>query len=199
MKNKVIGVILIVVLLVLAVFAIHSALSSRKGDFVDEGDSYNQDIVLVNTNFPTDIVIFGEDIYFRPAVKYRRIDKITRESLAYDADKFHRLVLVISDLGSTVQLEEEDYKIIKELLDADMIDYYYFGTSKVEDIIKYQLWEVRTITDGQIYGFGVGKYYNGKVQFTLFDKSDAEAAAVNKEYLGQIIIFQIARCIRSNN
>lgn len=199
MKRSILWIILLVILLAIVVLAIGSALSSCNGDHIDEGDTYDQEIVLVNTNFPTDVVLLGEDIYFRPAFQYRKIDKITEDSLSYDTNKFHRLVLIISDLDSTVQLEEEEYKIVKELLDADAIDYYYLGTSKVDDLMKFGLWEVMTVTDEDELGIGVCKYYNMQTQFTIWTQYDADMTINNNEALGCCIVAQIAGCIKSNN
>lgn len=198
MKKRAYWVVLILILVAVAIWALSSALTSG-GNQDFEGDTYDEEIVIVNQSFPTDVVLLGEDIYFRPAFQYRRIDKITLDSLSYDPEKYIRLVLVISDLGGSVHLIDEEYSVIKQLLDDNVIDYYYFGTSKVADLIKHGLWEVRVVTDRKEMGMGVCLYHNIQTQFNMWDEQDAAMQAINKENLGLCIVAQIARCIKSNN
>ena len=79
-----------------------------------EGDTYDKNIVIVNENFPSDIVIYGEEIKFREELKYRNIDKIDEANMIQDSYEFR--FLVINDRLGNVVLTKEDAALILELI-----------------------------------------------------------------------------------
>lgn len=96
-----------------------------------EGDTYDKNIVIVNENFPSDIVIYGEKIKFREELKYRYIDKIDEENVIQDPYEFR--FLVINDGLGDIVLTDEDIALILELIkQRRLMGFYYIGTEKLD-------------------------------------------------------------------
>jgi hypothetical protein len=145
------------------------------------------------------VVVYGDDVIFRNAFKYEKINNLDEDSLNYDSKKYMRLVLVINDLSSSVNIEEGTYEILKSKIDNNSMDLYYFGTSKVGDFIRYGLWKGQ-YNNGEDLSIGTALYYKNQTYFTgIWTKYDSTVTSKNKEALGSVIVNQIARCIKSNN
>ncbi len=161
----------------------------------DGMDSYDRDIIVLNENYPTDIIIYGEDIPFRKELITRKINNISKEVLT--TDKNYQ-VLVISDLSGILEISDEELLIVKDALLKFELDFYYLGTEKMARLKDLGFYEDDWSSDD--YCFSSIKYEGRRAYFAgIWAKRDVEITNNNKETLGEILVDQFVSVIRSNN
>lgn len=161
-----------------------------------EGDTYDKNIVIVNENFPSDIVIYGEKIKFREELKYRYIDKIDEENVIQDPYEFR--FLVINDGLGDIVLTDEDIALILELIkQRRLMGFYYIGTEKLDmfqdcGIIQNEL-------SSSACAFCTG-YDHGFLKYGIewLYKNDELAIRQNDEFLGDVLLSHIVSLIQTN-
>ena len=197
MRKKKWIVPILVALLFVVVFTVVLINSGNSGDKYEK-DTYDEEIIMINETFPVYVVIYGEDISFRPAFQYRKIEKIDDYFLDYDTNKYVRLSLVISDLNSSVVLTDEEFKVIKRGIDSNLIDFYYFGTKHINKLIEHGI--IRHPLEKGELAVGIALYERVQTNWNgIWTDYHVEMTSNNPEALGGIIVAQIARCIKSNN
>ncbi len=173
-------------------------INSRNSRDDDEKDTYDEEIILINETFPVDVVIYGEDIKFRPEFQYRKIDYIDDSLLEYDTSKYVRLSIVISDLNSLVTLTDEDCKVIKKGVNDNLIDFYYLGTKNINKLVEHEIIR-EPLADGEL-SVGIALYERIQTRFYgIWTDYSVKMTVDNDEALGTAIVAQIARCTKSNN
>lgn len=188
---------IIVALLFVAVFTLVLINSGNSGDD-DEKDTYDEEIIIINKTFPVDVVIYGEDIKFRPEFQYRKIENIDDYLLDYDTNKYIRLSIVISDLNSSVILTDEECKVIKRGIDSNLIDFYYLGTQHINKLVEHGI--IRAPLKKGELSVGIALYERVQTYFSgIWTDYDVKMTVDNAEALGSAIVAQIARCTKSNN
>ena len=190
-------VILIAASLLISTFALILIISERSGN-ADGLDTYDEEIILINKTFPVEVAIYGEDIKFRPEFQYRKIEKIDDSLLNYDRNKYERLSIVISDLNSSLNLTDEECKVITQGIDDNLIDFYYLGTKDINKLMEHDIIDY-PLKDGDLsiclaLYHGIQSRFNG-----IWSERSVKETVANDEALGFAIVAQIARCIRSNN
>ena len=81
---------------------------------------------IIQDTYPTDIMIYGEDISFGVSVPERYIDRITEETLARK-DNCEYSFLVINDLSDTVTLSNAQMDLLKKEIRKDHFCLMYLG------------------------------------------------------------------------
>lgn len=161
-----------------------------------EGDTYDKNIVIVNENFPSDIVIYGEEIKFREELKYRNIDKIDEANMIQDSYEFR--FLVINDRLGNVVLTKEDAALILELImQRRLMGFYYIGTEKLNMLKDSGI--IQNELSSSACAFCTG-YVHGFLKYDIewLYKNDELAIRQNDEFLGDVLLSQIVRSIQTN-
>ena len=68
----------------------------KSGDVVLTTDE--PDLITVTQTYPTELIVYGDDLNLDPSCHVRKIDAITEENLKID-DAFQFFVLVINDIN----------------------------------------------------------------------------------------------------
>lgn len=161
-----------------------------------EGDTYDKNIVIVNENFPSDIVIYGEEIKFREELKYRNIDKIDEANMIQDSYEFR--FLVINDRLGNVVLTKEDAALILELImQRRLMGFYYIGTEKLNMLKDSGI--IQNELSSSACAFYTG-YVHGFLKYDIewLYKNDELAIRQNDEFLGDVLLSHIVRLIQTN-
>ena len=81
---------------------------------------------MIQDTYPTDLMIYGDDVLFEMQVPARKLEAITEDSLSIkDGCKY--AFLVINDLANTVQLSDAENEMLKEELRKDGFCLFYLG------------------------------------------------------------------------
>lgn len=158
-----------------------------------EMDTYDLEIQVVMTSYPTDIVVYGQDIEFRNSLQYRLNPEINDDGLAtikeYQA-------IILNDQDGNLEITDEELLLIKSYTIDGSSDFFYIGTKELDRL--------------SLLGFGsaaendasltVINYYGRKITFEgVWSNAEVEHSKNNPELLGMIIISHIVRGLRSNH
>ena len=165
----------------------------------DIGDSYDQDIRVINESHPVKIILYGEPIYFRKEVKYYSVDHLSNDILSTSGSEYERVVLVVNDLNGTVTLSQEDLVIISGAVNDGSIDLYYLGKNNREKLINSGIRGGSAVIDGEL-SLVRAMSENRMINFIGFwTENEDIISRSNEELLGECIIDNIVNCIKSNN
>ena len=100
----------------------------------DAYGSYGRDAKIVMEKIPTKIMVYGENMYFRPCVAYTYIDSITEANcMPCDDDGYKEYALIIHDTTGKISLSDSEYTLLNRLLDTGHFSLFYFGFSKISE------------------------------------------------------------------
>ena len=103
----------------------------HEANVYNELDSY---IRWINKEITPDIIVYGEQYELREGIAFRRIDNIDENSILSIKQEYHGLI--IFDFDGNVQLSDEELLTIKRLCDEGKLDLYYYGTDKLDDLLR---------------------------------------------------------------
>ena len=137
MKKKILVVSILICICIIGVgLVIYFVNKTDDDDSTIIGDSYEQDIAVVNISHPYNVLVYGEPIYFRETFKYTQIEEITADVLELDETQYEHVALIVSDMEGSVEIDDQTYELIRDYLDTGNLDFYYVGTDKREQIKK---------------------------------------------------------------
>ena len=93
------------------------------------------DLIIVTQTYPTELIVYGDDLNLDPACHVRKIDAITEENLKMD-DAFRFFVLVINDIDENAPISDAELKLIISVVDQGNLSLYYFGKRLIKPIIS---------------------------------------------------------------
>lgn len=183
------------ILLIIAVLIFVIIKQEQHAD--DSGDSYDQNIKILNESHPVKIILYGESLYFRSEVKYISVDHLSNDIFSTNENEFERVVLVINDLNGTVTLSDDDLATISRAVNNGDIDLYYLGKNNRDKLINSNIPGGNAIIEGDLSL--VRAFANNKMKNFIGFWTESDAAQANEEALGFCIIDNIVSCIKSNN
>jgi hypothetical protein len=134
MSKKIVLIASAVLLVLVFVFiALFTGMFSFGGGSPTGGmDSVDTNIRILNEVRPTDVIVYGEQVEFRPHFVHRKVGNLSRESLTLNSDKYKHKAIVISDLDGTVALTQADYATILQLIQEEGYFFLYIGRAKFQ-------------------------------------------------------------------
>ncbi|MBE5926948.1 MAG: hypothetical protein E7270_08320 [Lachnospiraceae bacterium] len=175
--------IIIVAICIIIISGVAFRRYKNRTNFVDEKDTYDLNIDVLNESYPTDIILCGENIPFREALVVRKVDKITEEALK--TDKAHQII-ILSDLDGTLKITDEELKLIKNKLDKFECNFYYVGTNLKDRLINLEFIESWPEDD-----YCVALFNNDNTIYSFYGiwkESDKQATGDNRESLGHVLV-----------
>lgn len=198
MKNNRKLLIAFIVLMIIAAIAVGASFFLKKEPGqLDEGDTYDHDIVILNKTHPVRVLTYGDEILFRPELKVERIDRITEAFLAKDKNEYERVVLIINDFSGKASLDEEALDAIKAGVDGHYLDYYYLGTEKTDMFTQKGLWDASHEEDSR--SIGMVYYISQYMYVSVWTEYDEKMSKDRPENLGQVLVSDIVSNIKSVN
>lgn len=198
-RNKILFAVGITVATIITIFGIMMliiALSVKTPD--DVMDSYDKQIEMSITSFPTDLIIYGDDCNLREKAVFRQIPYITDETLN-SSDSYLHKVIIINDLYSNANLSNEDIEILYKYVVEGEYHFYYFGTRYLSDFMDKGFYQNELLPDA--CGFGVRHVANRTsvvVNEGMWTTGDYDVYEANPDYLGQIIFMYLKRIYSDN-
>lgn len=152
-------------------------------------DSYDEAIAILNKRYPSDIILYGEEIDFRSELNYRTIETISKESLTSD-EKYEYTFLVINDRQGTIKLTDEKIKELKILVDEMDISFYYIGQQYLSNLKEAGFYS--NVYNDDYYGIGYVESPTEKGRASvhgLWTSVEEEHYKNNFELLGQVLVY----------
>ena len=152
-------------------------------------DSYEQSIYVLNENYPSDIVVLGDDVGFRDKLKYRQITEMTEENLRSE-DSFKYTFFVINDRKGTLTLTDEDFALCKKIVDEKAISFYYIGTQYLPQLKKHGFFENEFTDDYMGIAYVLASNPSGRASIHgLWTSLEEENFLINSELLGEVLVY----------
>jgi hypothetical protein len=110
------------------------------------------DLITVTQTYPTELIVYGDDLNLDPSCHVRKIDAITEENLKID-DAFQFFVLVINDINENAPISDAELKLIISIVDQGNLSLYYFGKRLIKPIISegnYTTYDINPYEDMSI-------------------------------------------------
>lgn len=126
-KKVILTIISFIAILIIAVTIYFKIVEENENEYVWVGDSYDKAVKVLNENFSTDIVLYGEELAFRENVVYRYINALNDELLS--TDKEYELI-IINDLNGTVNFTDNEIETLKKHVLKGKANLYYLGTEQ---------------------------------------------------------------------
>lgn len=92
-------------------------------------NQHDANVSMINEKFPTDIILYGEDIFFCKHFEIIKINYITEDS--FSTQKQNQII-ILSDLNGSLSISDQELLNIKEKIFAYELDFYYLGTKELE-------------------------------------------------------------------
>jgi len=137
-------IVVIVAIAIFFVWAIKSGLFSKP----PLEDQYDINIKIVNTTYPSDVIIYGEDINFRSSFLYRKVNNLNEQSL--HSEEYDYKFIIICDREGSVNITSEDYDFLLRLIQDEGYCLIYIGSEKLDDFKNHGFF---TMLDSGIKGF----------------------------------------------
>lgn len=185
--NKMLSVLPVVVILgLVAAFLLFVYPSIAQNDILD---SYDEAIVILNEKYPSDIVLYGEEIDFRSELNYRTIETLSKETLISD-EKYEYTFLVINDRQGNVKLTDEKIKELKILVDEMNISFYYIGQQYLSNLKEAGFYSNVFNDDYHGIGYVVSPTEKGHASVHgLWTSVEEEHYKSNIELLEQVLVY----------
>lgn len=195
-RKKTLAIVIVAVLIITCGILLWHITRDTPDD--DKGDSYDQNIKILNQSYPTQIVLYGDEIKFRDALVYEETDNIESSIESFNKKKYKRMVIIINDLAGNAKLNEGDCLAIKAAIDEGLTDVYYLGIGQFSTLQNAGIWN-GSVQSGDLSM--VTALYNHTYCFFsgVWTDYDVSMTQNNPEALGQVLVSQMVRCIRSNN
>lgn len=192
MKKKVIIFIVIVAVLLVGFMSLRFV-KGNWGSNTEEKDTYDLNIDILNESYPTDIVVYGEDIPFREKLIVRKIDGINENTLKTDKE---RQIIILSDLDGTLDITDNELLLIKNKIDNYECDFYYLGTD-----LKDTLQNLKFIDGWPADDYCVALFNQNTITYQCYGvwtESDKQATDDNRESLGHVLVSSFVNVLKDD-
>lgn len=149
---------------------------------------YKKEIKILNESYPSDIIVFGEDVGFDPTLKFRTITKITEENLTSDK-KFKYTFFVINDRAGKLNITDEEFLLCKRLCEENDLNFFYIGTQYLEKLKELGYYDY-FYSEGQCgFGYIISPFGNDIIE-GMWTTTEEEIYKRNPNLLGQILTYE---------
>ncbi len=164
----------------MAVFHIYRASLPR-------GCAYAEEIKVLNNSFPSDIIVYGEDVGFNEALNYRTIQQISEENLTSDS-KHKYTFFVINDRQGKLEITDDEFALCKKMCDEHNMNFFYIGTQYLEHLQTFGFHRGLYTDDACGVGYVQGEMGHTTIQ-GLWTTTEEMYYSKNPELLGQLLAY----------
>jgi hypothetical protein len=163
----------------------------------DDGtpDDYDKNIIILDDNISTDIILYGEMIPFRSELEYREVHQVSTTTLNTDAVY---QIIILSDLNGGLSISDEELQIIKEKVFENKLDFYYLGRKELSRLQEMGFFSTKRqeteLCLAIVYSKNEMIYYNG-----IWNSSDVQKTKDDRATLGMLLVRQFIRVLETNN
>jgi len=143
-KNKIIikTIIALGIILLIAIIGFVIMLVVQEIDSKNDLTTFEQSIVTVTKDYPTQFIVYGEEMDFPKECNVTYIDDINADAIKMD-ETFKYQLIVINDLNSKTEMSKEDWQLLNDHIKSDKRhNLFYFGNKEFGNIAELD------ITDG---------------------------------------------------
>lgn len=191
-----IGITIAVIIVLFFIMMLIISMSVTTPD--DVMDSYDKQIEMSISSFPTDLIIYGDDCNLRKRAVFRQIPSISEDTLK-SSEMYQYKVIIINDIYNNADLSSEDLDLLYEYVIEGEYHFYYFGSRYLDDFLSKGFYQMELQPDS--CGFGV-RHVAEKTSIVvnegMWTSGDYDVYTANSDYLGQVIYTYLNRIYSDN-
>lgn len=162
----------------------------------NDNNSISDSIKIIEESYPTDVIIYGDDITFETKIQYRKVDSLGGTALERISG-FQYTYLVINDLEDKLTLTKLEITAIKEFVNKSGNGLAYFGTkylTSFDDVTKLSadIKGNKAVAYNNIGG-------NVKKRIGFWTDREEEIKKDNPYIQSELLMYTIEDFLRSNN
>ena len=165
-------------------------LTLRPNDNTSSNESYcpyEKEITILNDNFPSDIIIYGEDVLFDNRLKYRTVSELT-ESTLNSGSEFKYSFLVINDRSGNLKISDEEFILCKRLCDQKGQNFVYLGEQYLSHLQDFDF--CQGLYQDNLRGIAYIRDPMGHHAVQGFwTATEEEYSEMNQGLLGQVLVY----------
>lgn len=163
----------------------------------NELSTYEQEIIILNEIYPSDIMIYGENISFKDSLKYRMISQISEEEL--DGSKFQYHFIIINDLSGSASLTQDEANLIMSYINEKHYTFFYIGSNYEDIFLKSGILEDPISSDCR--GFQTGYEYGWVLSCgtEFITTQDIDEFKIYPQLLGECLVRNMVDVIKTEN
>lgn len=148
MKRKNRGKAIIITAILMSALAVGVWFVLRKPK-TDDKDYIKKDTRILTESFPTKMLVFGDRFPVLPkGVEVEYVDHLSLELTEIAGTKYMYVMLVINDISGNVKLVDEDFEIIRQILDQKHVFFTYLGESNLAKFARFHQYPCPIDEDG---------------------------------------------------
>lgn len=148
---------------------------------------YDDEIKILNDNYPSDIIVYGEDVGFDEDLKFRTISELSRASLT-SASKYKYTFLVINDRKGELSITDDEFQLCKELCDEQNLNFFYIGEQYLYHLKDFGFYDSLYADNLCGIGYVVSPFgHTGMEGF--WTETEEELYSDNPRLLGQVLAY----------
>ncbi len=160
--------------------------------------TYDTEIKILNESYPSDIIVYGEDVGFDSGLKFRTINEIKEEHFTQDSN-YKYTFFVINDRGGTAKITDEEFELIKRVCDEKNINFFYIGKQYLEHLKDFGFYDQLYSTDPCGCAYIISPYGRTGID-GVWTSTEEMVYANNPRLLGEILACTfVGNVIRSMN
>jgi hypothetical protein len=164
----------------------------------NEKDTYHKDLDILSQSYPSDILIYGDNIPFEEQLNVKQISEINDDLLQFDsACMFH--FLIINDRNGNLTMSDDEFIFIKKKADNLGINVYYLGSQYLQKMQKHGF--TNQVFEGELSVVYLLDRTGLRVSLScLWTDVEEEYLLKNSDLLKQVLIYSfVDNGIRANN
>ena len=173
---------LIIISVLVIVFSGSLEVSSENAE-----GTYDDEIKILNDNYPSDIIVYGEDVGFDENLNFRTITELSSASLTSDP-KYKYTFLVINDREGKLNITDDEFQLCKELCDEQNLNFFYIGEQYLSHLKDFGFYDSLYADNLCGIGYVISPFGHTTLQ-GVWTTTEEEIYPDNPELLGQILAY----------
>lgn len=156
--------------------------SSEEAEGIDDDE-----IKILNDNYPSDIIVYGEKIEFSAELNFRTITEISEDNLISDS-KYKYTFFVINDREGKLNISDNEFELCKKMCDEYNMNFFYIGEQYLTHLKDFGFYNNLYMEDILGIGYVISPYGHTTIQ-GFWSSTEEEHYSNNNELLGQVLIY----------
>ncbi len=146
---------------------------------------YDKEIKILNNNFPSDIIVYGEDVGFDDKLNFRTVSELSEDSLKSNSE-YRYTFLVINDREGKLKITDEEFQLCKKMCEDHNLNFYYIGSQYLLHLKDFGFHDGLYADDSCGIGYVISPFGYATIQ-GIWTMTEEEYYLNSPELLGQIL------------
>ena len=150
-KKSTLIIIILAILICISLFTALFFYLKARNETYDDLTTAEQDLLIITESYPTQFIVYGDEIDFDSSIDVTYIDSISEEKFTIPSEYRYQLI-IINDLDNSLELSINDWQLLSELTKSEKKrNLFYLGNKEFEIIKSLEITdEITAFEDGDL-------------------------------------------------